>query len=201
MCRQLGLVMAMKMDNEGKIAKINAELARLELEMELDYSDNHDSDSFLGVPKWISDLTGGAKLTLSEIADDINTFETRVITVVFMKLKIFTGKTAMDAAKINTTDTSYVSRVVSAKLPPAVAWKFVHNKKDLILFFWTDKKSSCYSVFDDASGSSKFEFDKMPTSVVWEDRAKKATKKVRFVKAHLHADILTASGEWDYIDQ
>ena len=184
------------MNNHEKVSKINAELARLELEMELD----HDEKRYMGPWNPLSKIFGGAKLTLAEIADDINTFETRVITVVFMKLKIFTGKSTMDAAKINTTDTAYATRVVSAALPPAVAWKFVHNKKDLILFFWTDKKSSCYSVFEDGGGNSKFEFDKMPTSVVWEDRAKKATKKVRFVKAHLHADILTASGEWDYID-
>lgn len=186
------------MDNRDKVSKINAELARLELQMELDFSENHDKASLgMKLPKWMG---GQGELTVSDVSDDIIAFETSVLSEVSSRLKIFESKVNMDAGKINTTDAAYTSRLVGdPDNYPKTGWRFVYNKKNLILFFWARSKSSSYCVFEDSNPASKFEFDKMSTSTIWEDRAKKASKKYRFVKAHLHADILTASGEWTYV--
>ncbi len=179
---------------QEKISKINAELARLELEMELD----HGGGQTIGMklPQW---LVGKTRPDAAGISADVSAFETLVLLEVSGILKIAADKAALDVLKINPTDASYSSRLPSgggANVPDC-AWKFKYNKKDLFIFFWAGSSSS-YSVFEDASGSVKFDFDKMSLSQVWGDYTKKAGKKYRFVKAHLHADILTASGEWAY---
>lgn len=179
---------------QEKIIKINAELARLELEMELDHC---GMDSLgLKLPDW---LVGKSKPIAVEVSGDIDAFETLVLVEVCAKLGIASDRGHMDALKVNPTLSAYTTRLPrSGGNLPDCAWSFKYNKKDLWIFLWVGASSS-YSVFEDASVSALFDFSKMSLSQVWGDYTKKAGKKYRFVKAHLHADILTASGEWTYL--
>ncbi len=96
------------LDVQGKISKKNAELARLELEIEL----HHNGGQRIGVklPQW---LVGKTKPDAAGISADVSAFETSVLLEVNFILKIAADKAALDGLKNIPTDASYSSRLPS----------------------------------------------------------------------------------------
>ena len=69
-----GVMSSAVLDNREKVAKINAELARLELEMEMDHADS--PVKALG-SSWLPEILGGKKKKLKEKQNKIQKIKTK----------------------------------------------------------------------------------------------------------------------------
>ena len=186
-CFEFGL-----MDNQEKISKINAELARLELEMELDHGGNIDQNN-LGFK--LKDWLPWSKTVVDpgQIAPDTAYFETLVLGDVLAHNKIITDKSQLSKLKQDLTAVPISARFDKKPNNPHAAWNFSHNSVSIFVFFWAGSASS-FSVYEDRSPGTVFNFDTMSISQVWKNRDKIPGKNYAYVKGHLHADILVASG-------
>ncbi len=182
------------MDNQEKISKINAELARLELEMELDHGGTDEQD-YMGFK--FSDWFSFSKTTVkpAEIPSDITNFESLVLTEVLIHAKIIPNAIGLPALKKSLVELPFANRLnLKQSDNPHAAWSFMHNSKPIFVFFWAGSASS-FSVYLDKSTDSTFNFSTMSVSQVWKNREKISTKNYAYVKGHLYADILVSSGE------
>jgi hypothetical protein len=184
-----------------KISKINAELARLELEMELD----HATHSELGLK--LSDLNPWKKgpLDSAVINADVKVFQEQIFLEVASNLKIAADFTALEGLQLTSSSAHLTGRLSEGDIHPSCIWRFERVApggpsggpvtKVLFLFFWAGDVAQ-YSVYNSLDSTSKFDFSKMAVSQVWKSKAKNIEKDYSFVKGHLHADILVATGEW-----
>jgi hypothetical protein len=184
------------MDNQEKISKINAELARLELEMELDHGGTDEQDS-LGYKfsDWFSFSKSAVNPT--DVAPDTAFFETLVLGDVLIYNSIIKEISELPKLKQDLTAMPFSGRLDKKKDNPHAAWSFVYNKVPIFVFFWAGSASS-FSVYEDRTPGTVFNFSTMSVSQVWKNRDKIANKKYGYVKGHLHADILVASGSLPY---
>ena len=196
-------VMATPLGVQEKISKINAELARLELEMELDH-ETHDQLGFK-----LSDLNpfANSKPDDSVVNADVKVFQELIFLEVAVQLKIATDLTSLGNLLVASGSSFLTNRLKPGDIHPSCIWRFTRvpqiaggasgNPKVLFLFFWAGTDAH-YSVYESVEQSSKFDFGKMSVSKVWKSNTSQANerKDYSFVKGHLHADILVASGEW-----
>ena len=173
---------------QDKISKINAELARLELEMELDHGGQMVKDN-LGMKwsNWFGWFGDGTELTPTEATEDKTKFSNDVL------LKVFRHKSISVTPESVVEDTNVVGRFKKFPRAPIGIWAFKHSDKSCLIAFWA-AKAATYTVISGEKLGLEFDPDTMPITQVWSDR-KKTGKNFAFVQGRLYADILTLCGE------
>lgn len=199
---------AVQINRQDKLDKIDAEIARMEVEMELERSDNASgsvclgaklpdgnlkhSNEYLGPSATLWNSVFGKTDTpaeqMREKSNDIAIFQNKVLNVVCSKL----GFTAVELARI---DPFWVGgRVVG--LVPANVWRIATQSNSILVFFWVGESASCSVVVETVTGP----YDSSKTGVlhVWSTKkandGKKDSKNYSMVRAQLHGTILLRSG-------
>jgi hypothetical protein len=179
-----------RMDRHAKIEKINAEIARMEVEYELECG---VSGVHLGTKLGVWDSMFGKTTTeaqkLRNKANDINIFETKVLNPVCMKL-------GMSASQLISSDPVYAGGRIKG-LIPACVWRMQKNDKIILVLFWTGEAAS-YSVMCD-TGSGDLDSGMMGASHVWSAAKKtddqKTKKNYSVIRAQMHGILLLRAGE------
>ena len=178
---------------QDKISKINAELARLELEMELDHGGLQVQCKNLGANGWFKWLTQGiagglAALDPAAAISDANKFHTNVLEKVCKHSEI----AATPASVIKTP--GVLDRFTAFALKPVEIWSITCKGKHCLVVFWASTTVASYAVVEGDPTGSAFKEHELPATQVWSDRAKVESKNFAFIMGRLYADILTVCG-------
>ncbi len=179
---------------QDKISKINAELARLELEMELDYGGLQVQCKNLGANGWLKwltqGITGGGLTPLDGAAAiiDANKFYSNVLEKVCKHSEI----SAVPTSVIKTP--GVLDRFTTFTLKPVEVWSITCKTKHCLVVFWASTTVASYAVVEGEPTGSAFKENELPATQVWSDRAKVDSKNFAFIMGRLYADILTVCG-------
>ncbi len=173
-----------------KISKINAELARLELEMELDYGGegqckNLGTNGSGWFTKWTTGLfkKGGAALEPSAAIADSSKFG-EVLSKVC-------GHADIAATPVSVMKTpGVITRFDEIPLKPVDIWELNFKGHTCLIIFWASTTTASYAVMPGPGVGAKYTEAELPATPVWSDRNNIASKTFGSVMRHLYADIL-----------